>query len=795
MRGYLKAQAALIALLVHSAAVAGIDGMVVATRPDAATGAAPSLLMEALVVSLSINGRMVADGGIVYRESGDVWLLPDALLAQSGVIAGGLPEKVGGVAYRRLYASSDVSFAYDAAGAELSLRIAPQLFEGQVLSAAMSPAGRGESGETLAALIFDYDVGVRAALGEVTVDGAATAGFSSQHGLMLSRWGFSSAEDDPLIHLGTSYVIDDPDRHNTFILGDNVDISTPGMAPLPFGGLSWFSNFDLDPDFVPMPLPSVQGVAQAPGRVSVLVNGLPAYGGEVSEGEFLISDIPVSAGAGRVELVTTDIFGVETRSSQPVYVAPDLLKPGLASYSFALGWDRFDAGEKGFSYGGFVGRAGVRRGLSSVLTLNAAAEANQDVADVALGADIRIGGLAAASLGVAGSRRSDADRAGFSVSGSASHSGEKFTLGLGAGYASREFSQIGFPSAGRIKSHYGGQASLELAGGVLSAGASFMDPWDSRRSRLITFNYSHGFLERGQFVIAGSLYNGEAESAEIRAVFTMPLGGGHTASAQLVNDSQGGFATSFSANRSPPIGEGFGYALRIEKDEKVSASAQVTIRKRAFEGSIEFAQRRGDSAGRLHIRGGAVLADGALFLMRSPAEGAILVETESLGKVPIRLNNQAYGKTGRRGRALLPAQPFIAHSLSVDETAAPMDMRLERVSASVVTGRGHVKRIRFSPLESYALTAIIQLADGSSPPRGAPLLAAGEPEPLPVGYDGLVFLTSDAPKRRFWLASGEIICSFEVDFDAIKQEDREAGVWPVISCDSDGSPPPLRESV
>lgn len=788
-------QAALMAFLIHNAANAGIDGGGAWLTPgrDESEAHASGSHLDALLVSIAINGRLVADSSFVFRENGNAWLVPDSLLSAAGVKAGEATEEIDGIVYRRLQASSDLSFRYDAPGAALSLIMAPSYFERRTINI-KKESPPATQGETIPAAFFDYDLGARYASGDFNVDGTAGVGVSGAFGVARSQWAFSSAGDPAFIRLGSSLTIDDPDRRTTLVIGDGVEASAPGLAPLSFGGIGWYSNFEIDPDFIALPLPSITGVAHAPGRINVFVNDQEHYSGEVGEGDFIISDLPATVGAAQLRVVATDLTGRTTSFVEPVYVAPDLLKPGLPAYSFAAGWDRLDSGDDSIEYGALFARAGYRRGLLDWLTVNAAGEGNGDVANARVGADLRLGALGAASFGVGASHSMENNETGYSFEAAVNRSAGDLSFGVGAYYASRNFGQIGLLPDARLKTRYDGHASLRIAGGTFSAGASFMDRWGEQSIRLARFGYTRD-LGPGQVTLGGFYIAGEVEASEFRAAYTVPFGGGGFASSQLVRSNDGAVSGGLAAGRSPPPGEGVGYGVNLDVDEKsVDARAQLALRKNTFEGLLEGVRRDGKVSARARLRGGLVLADGALFASRDAGKGALLVETPDLDETPVHFNNQELGRTRKDGKALIPAQPFARHVVALDESALPIETALNRSSVKATTGRGRVTKVGFSLVQNFAETVVMTLPDGALALRGTPIVAAGDPEPLPVGHDGLAYLTSDAPDRRYTLVTEEGRCAFTVDFEELKSQRRERGAMPVVVCEREGGERFVEES-
>ena len=784
MRASLQMRAALMALVVHSAVVAGVDRVGAQSKPTEGNASAPAapFSLDALIVSIKINDRVVDENSFVFRESESVWYVADSLLSASRITAGGAPEQIDGIEYRRLQSGPGIVFHYDPAAASLGLELAPRHFEKWLISAKRE-APAAPKAKSVPAAFLDYDLGARYGAGEFGFDGLASVGISGSFGVAQSQWTFSSGAEPSFVRLGSSLTIDNPDRLATFIVGDAIEATAPGLAALPFGGVGWFSNFDVDPDFIGLSLPYAEGVIYAPGQVDVFIGGQQRFSDAIAEGDFRISDLSATAGAADLKIVTTDLTGQETAFVSPIYVAPDLLKPGLTAYSFAAGWDRLDSDGDGIDYGALFARAGYRRGLLHWLTINGAGEANSDIIDVSAGADFRMGALGEASLGASASRSAGGNELGYLFTGALSRTASDVSFGIGASYASRHFSQIGIEPMSYPKTRYDARASFSLIGGRLSATASFTERWDAESVTIAQLGYARK-LGPGQVTLSGFHAESDEDATEFRASYTLPFGAGASATTQLVR-KDGAVSASVAAGRSAPPGEGVGYSVNIDANgDGVDARTALSLRKSTLTGSIEGVRRDGKLSGRARVRSGLVFADGSLFASREAGNGAVIVETPDLRDLPVSFNHQEHGRTRKNGKALIAAQPFMRHVVSVDESALPIDVALAKSSEKFTTGRSRVAKVVFPLAQNFSQTVVIKLAGDAAPARGTPILAEGEPKPLPVGHDGLAYLTSDLPRRAYALDTANGRCEFEVDFEETKSRDALDGAWPVVACDA-----------
>jgi outer membrane usher protein len=566
-----------------------------------------------------------------------------------------------------------------------------------------------------------------------------------------------------------------------------------------FAGIGWFSNFEIDPGFIPFPLPAMRAVTATASAIDIRVNHQPGYQARIDPGHFAIEDIPAPAGAGHLELITRDMFGNETRMIQPIYIAPRLLKRGLSAFAITLGAERAHYGERNFSYHAPFASAGLRHGLTEWLTLNTAAEVSQAVIDPVVGADLVLGTFASASLGLGGSwtdlqestratrtglRSSTTTTAGSATGlawfASVNRSTDRFSFGGGIRHASPHYRQIGAAGAHSLDTSYEVQVGASLLGGTLTASTAWMAYRNARDLRLATLSYTRRVLGRGQLSVGGSYIGGERARGELRAVVVMPLGERRNTSAGLALREDGQHATTFSMARSLPAGPGIGYDFSVATGDLLDARAGLRLRNQVLEADVDLVQRGAQTGAVARLRGGAVAIADHVFAARRVRDGLVLVETAGAEGVPVRLNNQDFGHSDRHGRALVPVQPFIPARITLDDSALPLSLRLDRSTTEITVERGRVGVTRFRAITSYSMTAILRLPDGQTPEPGALLKADGSPEPLPVGYDGVVFLSSEIPVRSYALTTVEGDCAFEVRFDETKAVDDET--LPVLLC-------------
>ena len=247
-------------------------------------------------------------------------------------------------------------------------------------------------------------------------------------------------DDASATRLDSTYVYSDFASQRRYRLGDFVTGGLGWTRPVRMGGVQVSRDFSMRPDLVTFPLPLVAGQAATPSTVDVLVNNVRVLSRQVAPGPFQAPQLPLISGAGNVAVTVTDALGRQVTTDRPFTRAPPLLAPGLTMWSVEAGAVRRDWGLVSNDYGDAAASATWRRGLSSHLTVEAHAEAAQDLAMGGAGIvanlfDVAVGSLAAAASGGSG-------RSGGLLSVSLERVSPTVSFGVSAQFASRDFQDL-----------------------------------------------------------------------------------------------------------------------------------------------------------------------------------------------------------------------------------------------------------------------------------------------------------------------------------------------------------------
>ena len=289
--------------------------------------------------------------------------------------------------------------------------------------------------------LFGYKGG-----GTSTLSALTELGISGPHGVLLNTAGVNTATDfggttNEWVRWETSWRVDNPTDLTTLIIGDSTTAPGPWGRSLRFGGIQFGRNFQLQPSLVTYPLQAVSGAAVVPSTVDIFVNGSRISSQPVQPGPFSINNVPVPTGDGQVQVVVRDAFGQQQVISQPFYASRALLRAGLTEYQLSFGAVRENFGLDSADYGGSLGSAVWRHGLTDQITANARADATRNVRAAGAGVDWSGYLPGTFSLGAAGSQ----SEFGTGYSGLASYEYNSPTMAFSARgtWASEDFMLAG----------------------------------------------------------------------------------------------------------------------------------------------------------------------------------------------------------------------------------------------------------------------------------------------------------------------------------------------------------------
>ncbi|MFU1477576.1 fimbria/pilus outer membrane usher protein [Roseovarius sp. C7] len=161
---------------------------------------------------------------------------------------------------------------------------------------------------------------------------------------------FASEAEDQNIRLETTMTTHLPDKAITVSVGDFTTAGPSWTRPIRMGGVQVRRDFSLRSDLVTDQRLSYSGAAAVPSSVDVFIENNRVYSTNVDSGPYQLEDVPIQGG-GDAEIVVRGIDGQVSRRTVSFFDASNLLKKGVADYSFGVGFAREAFGFSSNEYG------------------------------------------------------------------------------------------------------------------------------------------------------------------------------------------------------------------------------------------------------------------------------------------------------------------------------------------------------------------------------------------------------------------------------------------------------------
>ncbi|HET8745747.1 MAG TPA: fimbria/pilus outer membrane usher protein [Ramlibacter sp.] len=459
----------------------------------------------------------------------------------------------------------------------------------------------------------------------------------------------------------TQAVYDDRTNARRYVAGDVFSTAGAYGSGLTGAGLLLQKVYELTPDVVRHPLPTLQASTSLPAEVEVAVDGRPVYHTRVAPGPIVLNNLPVSGGTHNLRLTITDAAGRREVIEQPFLFTDSVLAQGFHEYSYFVGKrsELDSAGQLQYREPAWQGYH--RYGLTDRLTVAAGGEGNRDFHNLGGGITLRSDRLGLLSL---------------DLLSSVTHGGGPHAAGWSARYTYD--SRFGSLVFGRRRFESGfrsfgdpatvpfplGETRLGVSTGfgrlVVSADlARTVTAKERRDTRSLRFST---FLSRAVSVFAEyqtTRVNGTpgwAANLYLRADFDSQRW-----TSASIRGTAVGQTVEVQAGQQVPAGEGFGYRVGVQSDLGRREDARATLAadwhlRPANLGLFAAAAREGGFTVVQGTAAGALVGlDGFWGLTREVNDAFALVK---LGVpqpgVEVLLNNRSRGRTDAQGRLLIP---------------------------------------------------------------------------------------------------------------------------------------------
>ena len=545
----------------------------------------------------------------------------------------------------------------------------------------------------------------------------------------------------------TSLTVDQRAAMRRWTFGDNLGFTGP------LGGDSWIAGvtvakeFAINPYFVRYPMLSVSTPISVPSVMEVQVNGQIVSREQVAPGLLDVRNLPMTLGRNDAQVIVRDAFGVERELSSTYYLTTSALAQGVQDYQYSVGFRRMGVGEKSWDYRTPVALARHRVGITDSVTAGGRVEVQPGrlySGGPSLNLRLPIGEVeAATSVSSKRGAFGSAGLVGFSFTGRPVSAGGSVMV------ASRNYATLTPNPVGEdpkteanvfASANIGGPVSVtaqhslrRLHQGISRERTGLLSTIHVARNVELTASVTRVRDERG---------HGREAYAGITILF-----GKSTASVALVQDGRGNRMTA-DAQRSLPVGEGYGYQMHAESGDGM---AYGVARYQTKYGRYELRQEQlyGESNTTVTAAGSIVGIGGGLYASRPVQESFALVRIPGVEGVRAFASHQEVGKTGRKGDLLVPdLQAYYANILDVADGDIPLQYAVPDVGQTLALPYRGGAVAEFGVQKIQRVVGVITVADQGGdriPSYGEiTVTAKGREVSSPIGSSGR-FYFEDLP--------------------------------------------------
>ncbi|WP_343743431.1 fimbria/pilus outer membrane usher protein [Herbaspirillum huttiense] len=701
---------------------------------------------EILLLEVSINGRNTSLVAQFTRRQQALYATASELRSLKLRVDGADEELI---ALRALTTAVDL----DEAGAKINLMVPARFMNTTDIDAAsiaskvpLSPGGQG--------LVLNYDLLASSSQNQHALGGLFDARWFSGSSVFSSTGlGYTGNSGGVSARLESTYTYSDATTLTRYRLGDVINSSLAWSRSVRLGGFQYASDFNLRPDLVRFPTPSLGGETVVPSTVDLFVNGVRQLSQPVPPGPFEIRQPPIASGAGQIAVAVTDELGRQTFRTINFYATDRLLKPGLSSYSAEGGWVRRNYGLRSNDYGQIALSGTARHGMSDWLTLEGHAEAMRSLKLAGGGAVFNLGNRAVLASSLAAS--SSEGNSGQQVSLAIERNADPVSLSLSRTQSTRGYQDIGalqgaavsrsatLATLGLNLREYG---SLSMAYARSKSPLLFTELGTSNLadSETVTVTWFKSVGNTSNFYLTAYRdFRSSGYGATIGLI--IPFGGRDVAGASVSNNN-GQRTSTLQASRSTVAIGDLGWQLQDTEGSYRQRIGQLNYKSRYGSVSAAASQSNGATSQRLGARGALAFMDGSAFATDWIEDSFAVVNASGVKNVGIYNENRYAGRTDDNGQLLLTdLRAYDVNKISVDVLDLPLTLQLDQSDQYVKPRDRSGVVVHFNARRASDVTIILKDAAGEFIPLGSSIRVRESGLQAPVGYDGVSYLQELGP--------------------------------------------------
>ena len=730
---------------------------------------------EILIVDFILNSQIYAEPVVVHRILGggiaidvDIWnqfnLIPldEKILLSDCTYGYLLPQREG------------FSYKFNSALQTLEIVASADAFQGVIFGI---PVRKYKPIESSPGFFMNYNIsGTETKNSNSSVGGIlGFVGFNKTGSVTHEQSLLNESSSNKSIRGNTFFKKDFPDAMESFVVGDTLSSDGDWSRPARYLGVRWSRDFLTQPGYVTYPSPSLKGSAALPSVVDVYINNQKQFQQTLTPGPFDYRNVPLTTGAGEVNLVVKDLLGRETVITKSFYTQNSMLKEGLSDFSVESGLFRNNYGTLSNDYSSPFVAGTYRQGLTDDITAQSRLEAGAD--RQAIGADVTsvIGTLGSIHLATAVSKDSERDT-GTLYNVGLERRTPKYLVGAQYKSYSKDYTPFAYSSLEtQPKNIFNAAVTVPIYKDVATS-LSYIEQTSYDTTAFRNVSLTTGItlpLNISMSVIANkSLATDKAWFAGLN--FNIPLGKDYSSSLNSNRQSNGDIINTVNLTKNIPAGEGIGWGLNLSDDVTQQTRANIVVNTGSAQFSSEINQGQNSNAIRLGANGSLGYAEGLTFATRNIGDDSIaIVKVGDLKGIPIYNQNQIMTHTNDQGLAFVKIRPYERAKISIDPNTLPLDVDLNETKREPVPYAKSSVLVDFSIVRlKHVLITILQ-ADGTFVPAGAKVVIKGQEEVFYVGRRGEVYISNLEDVSHLTITWKENSCEFNVEYKSAEISDSD----------------------
>ena len=636
---------------------------------------------ELLILRLILNGEERGDYYLLRNTDNDIWMQRDDFHGT------GLKKGLGRDIifeqdrYVSLRSINGLDFHVNEDGAFLEVTAVPHLFKEQDIDSSYKKQPEVRLARNSALFLNYAGIYIHESDSNL-INASGEMGISIDEYLGRSTFIYEKIEErENVARLMSNLTINNRDQLQTIIFGDVIASSGALGSESILGGVTIFKNFFIDPHFLKSPALSLKGTLETRSEVELYLDGQLIRRDQLSPGEFVLNDVPATAGLGSAKIIIKDLYGREKIISTPYYYSESLLRKGLHEYSYSMGYTRANLGEKNFDYGKPAFLALHNVGLSNNLKVGYAAEASDNLVNVGPSVSVMV-----SNAGVV--------NAAFAMSSSKGESGSSGLVGYS--FQSRNFSTNIFlrsnsenysnliisPSDDKAKVQFSG--SVGFGGrkmGFITALYSLSRMHIAEQVSTTAVSYNRSITRDSTFFINAGQTRGSETDYEILIGLHMYFGKKVSGNLSHTGGDDAG-VTRAGIQKSLPVGSGIGYRADIENTQaRYNFNGNLQYQNNYGIYELGYWDRKGNEGFRASLAGGVGYIDKSTFFSRPITDSFAKVTVGELEGVRVYSFGNEAGRTNRKGEVIIPnLHSFHDNRIEIEPSDIPINYDISKLS-------------------------------------------------------------------------------------------------------------------